>query len=337
MVVAQELMPELSVVIPTYNRRERLIRVLTALAHQAASPDQFEVVVVDDGSTDGTSEWLAAQRPAHGLRLLRLSNGGPARARNAGIEQAAGELILFIDDDLEPEPALIPEHLKSHRAEPDVVVIGPLASLPHYEEPWVAWEQEKVEAQYAAMLRGDWQPTFRQFWTGNASVAKRHLLAAGLFDPSFLRAEDIELGIRLHNLGLGFRFNPRARGFHHAERSLAAWEKVHSSYGRNDVAIFSQLGEGQMLEILAANWRRLNPTTRWLVSQCLNRPTRHSAALFLLRTHLRISRRLPVPLLSSQACSVLAGLHYWQASSDTLGPQRANVVFNRHQAGDPGP
>src|SRR5690349_20573388 len=159
--------PRLSIVLPTFNRRPRLVRVLAALDKQTVAPGTFEVVVVDDGSTDDTAQWLAKTAVnGYTLRHLRQDNAGPAKARNRGVSEARGELILFIDDDVEPTPELVAEHLATH-AEPDVVALGPLASLDHYSQPWVAWEQAKLEAQYAAMLRGDYEPTFRQFWTGN--------------------------------------------------------------------------------------------------------------------------------------------------------------------------
>lgn len=319
----------LSVVIPTYNRRDRLARVLAALERQTIPAGEFEVVVVDDGSTDGSSDWLAKQKPTYGLRSLKLSNGGPARARNAGVEAAGSEILLFIDDDVEPTESLVSEHLKSHERERDVVVIGPLASLPEYAQPWVAWEQAKVEAQYRAMQRGDWAPTFRQFWTGNASVAKRHVLAAGGFDPSFLRAEDVELGVRLMNLGIGFRFNAAARGLHHAERSLDSWEGMHSSYGRAEVEIFAKLGQAEMLDMLAWNWSKLHPAVKWIVGGCIENPRRHEAVRKVLHGQLELARRVPMPLLADKACSLLANLLYWQASARALGPERAPVVFGQ--------
>lgn len=318
---------KLSVVIPTYNRRERLSRVLTALERQTTPTAEFEVVVVDDGSSDGTAAWLEQRTCPYQLRVLRQSNGGPARARNAGVALADGEIVLFIDDDVEPVPELISEHLRMHAAESNIVVIGPLASLPHYDQPWVAWEQAKVEAQYRAMERGDWLPTFRQFWTGNASLARVHILDAGGFDPTFLRAEDVELGVRLKARGLGFRFNPKARGLHFAERSLASWERVHESYGKAEVEIFGKLGADELVDTLAGNWGRLNPATRWLVRNCLGRPLRRSAASLLLRSHLHLAERLKLPLLSEQVCSVFANLLYWEASTQALGPARAAAVL----------
>ena len=210
--------PRISVVVPTYNRRSRLARVLGGLDRQTVPAETFELVIVDDGSTDDTRAWLEQNRArAYAVKVVSQKNGGPSRARNRGVEEASGELVLFIDDDVEPTPALLEEHLKMHDAEPNVVVMGPLASLDHYAQPWVKWEQEKLEAQYAAMLRGDYAPTFRQFWTGNASVARAQLLAAGGFNTEYTRAEDIELGRRLHERGLGFRFNPVARGLHYVE------------------------------------------------------------------------------------------------------------------------
>ena len=319
--------PRLSVVIPTYNRRDRLSRVLAALGKQDAGTTSFEAVVVDDGSSDGTSEWLASLKTSYVLRTLRLPNGGPARARNAGVEAAEGEIVLFIDDDVEPTPALVSEHLRCHDAEKDVVVIGPLASLPHYAQPWVDWEQRMVESQYEAMARGDWAPTFRQFWTGNASVARAQVLGAGGFDPSNLRAEDIELGMRLRERGLQFRFNAAARGLHHAERSLASWENVHTSYGRLEVEIFGRASQEELIEMLSGNWSRLHPATRWLVERCFNQPLRMRSVSTVLRRHLELARWSPLPLPSEKICSVFANLLYWQASLQALGPERARRVL----------
>ncbi len=329
-------MVELSVVTPTFNRQARLGRTLAALERQTIPADRFEVVVVNDGSTDGTAAWLGQQRPSFQLRCITTENGGPARARNTGIEAASGELVVFVDDDVEPQATLLEEHLRSHRDESDVVVMGPLLSLPRYSQPWVAWEQANLEKQYAAMARGDWAPSFRQFWTGNASVARRHLLAAGLFDPSYLRAEDIELGIRLGKLGLSFRFNPKAGGYHYAERSLASWEHAFASYGTNDVSIFAKLGDQEMLEILSASWRSLNPANRWLIQRSLTRPAQRKAACAALRSQLRVAERIALPsAVSQRLCSLLAGFNYWPACARALGAENASRVLGLSLVAEP--
>jgi hypothetical protein len=287
------------------------------------------VVVVDDGSSDGTAEGLGTQKFGFELRVIRQKNSGPARARNAGVDAAQGRLLLFLDDDVEPTDVLVTEHLKSHELDDHLVVMGPLASLPHYRQPWVAWEQAKLEAQYASMLRGDWAPTFRQFWTGNASLGRQHVVAAGKFNTDYLRAEDVELGYRLHVRGLKFRFNPAAKGFHHVERSLDGWMTAHRSYGRLEPEIFSRFGESGLDEYLGGNWSRLHPATRWLVRGCLDHPRRHDAASFALQRLLKLEEATGRPLASDKACGALANLLYWRALSEAIGTERARQIMRR--------
>ena len=109
---------------------------------------------------------------------------------------------------------MLEEHARSHHeAGRDVVVLGPLLTPEGFEmAPWVRWEQEMLMKQYSAMLRGDWPATARQFYTGNASLRRSHILAAGGFDEGFRRAEDVELAYRLANNGLEFVFNIQAAG-----------------------------------------------------------------------------------------------------------------------------
>jgi hypothetical protein len=237
--------------------------------------------------------------------------------------------VLFVDDDMEPMPDLVREHMDTHAAHPRSVVVGPLASLPYYAQPWVAWEQLKLEAQYAAMQRGDFEPTFRQFWTGNASLSRREFLDAGGFDVTLLRGEDVELGFRLSLRKMDFRFNPRAKGLHHAQRSLASWEHAHKSYGRMEVDLFGREGEPTLLAVLAQNWNRLHVTTQQMVRFCAGRPgrTRHLAQA--LRGGLALGRIAPrsKPILG--ACSLLANLLYWDACLTELGPERTARMFAR--------
>ena len=92
-----------SVVIPTRNRAEKLARCLAALARQTLSPAAFDVIVVDDGSEVPVDRAIGNGLPMS-VKVLRVPHGGPAAARNRGVEQAAGEVVAFTDDDCEPEP-----------------------------------------------------------------------------------------------------------------------------------------------------------------------------------------------------------------------------------------
>src|SRR5258707_10281865 len=97
----------LSVVIPTYNRCASLRRLLDALARQTLSADRFEVIVVDDGSSDGTRELLRTLKTPYALVSIEQPNQGPGAARNRGVRAASGDLILFLDDDVVPMDDLL--------------------------------------------------------------------------------------------------------------------------------------------------------------------------------------------------------------------------------------
>ena len=320
-------MTTITVVIPTYQRKDRLARVLEGLSRQTY-PD-FDVVVVDDGSTDGTSRYLREARFPFQVRAISQLNAGPAAARNAGVAAAKGDVVLFLDDDVIPAPELVAEHLRAQAEEPRCAVMGPLGSLPRYSQPWVAWEQAMLEEQYGAMRRGEWEPTFRQFWTGNASVAREEILAAGGFDPAFRRAEDVELAARLARRGVCFRFHPAARTEHAAERTLDSWCAMHLAYGRLERRIFAHLGEGHALTTLADNWARLHPATRSLVRACLGSEIVRAAAIAALRGMLQASRIAPASWVARRACSALANVLYWSGAHEAMGAQGFREMVGR--------
>src|SRR5205085_3656137 len=100
-----------------------------ALAHQTVPKASFEVVVVDDGSEDGTIDAVqrVAQSMSYTLRLVEQPHLGPAEARNAGVAAASGRLIIFLDDDVIPDARLLEEHVGAHADATDLVVVGPMS------------------------------------------------------------------------------------------------------------------------------------------------------------------------------------------------------------------
>jgi glycosyltransferase involved in cell wall biosynthesis len=262
--------PHFSVVVPTYNRLGRLRQVITALEQQAYPSDEYEVIVISDGSTDGTHAYLESLRSKMQLRWFPQANRGPAAARNTGIQKAGGEFIVFVDDDVVPEPQLLAEHARSHNeAGHDVVVFGPLLTPEGFEmAPWVRWEQEMLMKGYRALLRGDWPATARQFYTGNASLRRSHILAAGGFDEGFRRAEDVELAYRLADKGLDFVFNIHAVGMHFAERSFRAWLDTAYTYGRNDVIFARDRNQKWLLSAVRQEFRERHFLVQSLVRVC---------------------------------------------------------------------
>lgn len=255
--------PAVSVVVPTYNRRRQLGRVLEALASQDFELP-YEVVVVSDGSTDGTNDYLTGVSLPLPVVPVLSENCGPAGARNRGIATARGELVVFIDDDVVAAPGLLTAHWAAHRNDDALVVIGPMLTPDdHALEPWIAWEQAMLERQYDAMLAGHYDATARQFYTGNASVRRAHLEASGGFDESFRRAEDVELAYRLAERGLRFQFEPNAIGYHYAHRSYAAWIATAYAYGRNDVIFARDHGQAWLLTTIRDKFAWYPAPVRW--------------------------------------------------------------------------
>lgn len=323
--------PAVSVVIPTYNRRAQLAQALDGLAKQDPVDGGFEVIVVSDGCTDGTDEYLASDDVPVPVTALRQPNSGPAAARNRGIDAAQGELVVFIDDDVVPEHDFLAAHLHSHRRRTgdadDLVVVGPMNTPDGYRlSPWVRWEQEMLEKQYDAMARGEYSATARQFYTGNASIARRHLEAAGGFDPAFRRAEDVELAYRLAQNGVSFTFEPAAAVVHYAERSYDAWLKAAYSYGRNDVVFARDRGQEWLLDAISGEFHARHRLVRMLTSWCIPHPRLARASSAVLSVAARGAAHLPhrwgLDRVSAAALSAVYNLAYYRGMADELGSGR---------------
>ncbi|QNJ28879.1 glycosyltransferase [Synechococcus sp. A15-24] len=201
-----------SVVIPTYNRRPILEKCLLALERQQACReiDRYEVVLVDDGSTDGTPDWLrgAAERFPH-VRLIEQSHGGPAEGRNRGVDHAHGDVIVFIDSDLVVTDSFLSCHasslVRSWEARGDRLCFtyGAVVNTANFEQPTA--ERHKLR-----------DLSWAYFATGNVAIAKEVLQRAGLFDTGFRLYgwEDLELGERLRRMGVQLIKCPAAVGYH---------------------------------------------------------------------------------------------------------------------------
>jgi glycosyltransferase involved in cell wall biosynthesis/peptidoglycan/xylan/chitin deacetylase (PgdA/CDA1 family) len=204
-------MPELSVVIATYNRVERLRACLDALCGQTQSAADFEVVVVVDGSTDGTRELLAAYQAPFHLRAVWQSNAGQAKALNRGVTEAAGSFCLLLDDDVLAGPRLVAEHLRAHRERSDLLAIGRLALatrrvgdwyVPHFAASW--------ERHYASLRSDGTVPSWGDCYSGNLSFPRAAFGAVGGFCTDLRRGYDVELAFRLMRRGLTPIYLPEA-------------------------------------------------------------------------------------------------------------------------------
>jgi GT2 family glycosyltransferase len=315
----------ISVVLPTYNRLDQLKQVVAGLERQNFPRHQYEVIVVSDGAVDGTNEYLKGLKTTLQLRPILQRNQGVAAARNHGVYRAKGQLILFVDDDVVPEPELIGQHWQSHQEHgDDVIVLGPMNSPPDFPmSPWVLWEQRMLLKQYESMVQGRWQPTARQFYTGNTSLARHHIVAVGGFDPAFRRAEDVELAYRLADRGLRFVFNPAAVGHHYARRSFNSWLEIPYAYGRNDVIFTQRKGQHWLLPTIMYEFHGRHSLIKLVARLCLDRPRLSAATVQALNSVAHIGHHLRLPFLPRFAYSGIFNLRHYQGIADEIGGRDA--------------
>ena len=313
--------PTVSVVVPTYNRLNQLHRTLLGLADQQLPGHSFETIVISDGSTDGTDEYLHGGTTPLPVVALTQPNAGPAAARNRGVEAARAELVVFVDDDIVPAPGLIAAHLAAHQSlGEDLISIGPMLTPPDVElSPWVAWEQRMLEKQYDLIRSGAFQVSARQFYTANAAVRRRHLIAAGGFDESFRHAEDVELAYRLGEQGLNFTFVEDAVGYHYAERSYDSWRTIGYVYGRNDVIFGRDHERPWMFDLIKEQFDSRHPVVRALTRIAVPRPRVHRVVDRMLRVAAVVGRRIRFDAVARFSLSAIYNLAYYEGIADELG------------------
>ncbi len=207
-------MNTLSVIIPTYNRRPVLARALRSVLDQKPAPD--EVLVVDDGSTDGTPEWLAREFPS--VILIRQANQGPAAARNRGIEKASGTWLAFLDSDDEWLPGKLKSQWDFFHAHPEY-------RMAQTEELWIR-NGQRVNPMKKHQKHGGW--IFDKclplcLISPSAVMLQKSLLEeTGVFDESYPACEDYELWLRItarYPVGLIARPGIKKYGGHDDQRS----------------------------------------------------------------------------------------------------------------------
>lgn len=267
-----------SVVIPTYQRREVVLASVCALAEQRFS-DRFEVIVVVDGSVDGSVEALQKIDTPFPLTVINQPNQGAAAARNKGAAAAKGEIVLFLDDDMEAHPQMLAEHDRSHQEGADVV-LGHLPLHPESPSNFLsagvgAWAERRLQrlSESGASL------TLSDLLTGQISIARERFYQITGFDTDFTVSgsfgnEDTDFGYRLLQQDYKIVFNPNAISWQKyvvtSRQYLRQWRQA----GRADV-VFVRKHPEQAPNIFiprrAESWkdrfiyRRLRWLIRWFV------------------------------------------------------------------------
>jgi len=209
--------PKISVVIPTYNRVDYLESALVSLERQTLVPDAFEVIVVDDGSSDGTESLCREWDGDISLGYHRQSHAGSAAAKNLGLFLSAGEVVLFFDDDDAASESFLEEHLKGHAAYPDARVSVLSFTTWHANldiTPVMDYLVNIGQFLFSYVSLHDRQRLgWQHFWTGRISCKRRFLTHYGIFSQRMSRVEDIELGFRLAQHGHEIRYWRDARSY----------------------------------------------------------------------------------------------------------------------------
>lgn len=218
--------PRISVVLATYNRQHTLQTTLRHLHEQTLGNDEFEVIVVDDGSPDETPAVVAAWQATcrHPLHFLRHENRGPGYTQNRGIREARAPIVLLMADDIFLAPGALQAHLDAHqRPGPEPrAVLGRVLQSPALKDTlfirvWDPW-------RLGQLADGTVLPYY-MFWACNISLRRDLMLAHGMFRDERGRGgaaahEDAELGHRLHGHGFSVVFAADAQGWHHHEETL---------------------------------------------------------------------------------------------------------------------
>lgn len=221
---------KVSVIIPTHNRLQVLQRVVSGLRRQNFT--DFEVIIVEDGSTDGTLEWLqsSAGLPTN-WRVLRTAAAGAATARNQGVGQARGEILLFLDDDTIPQSDLVKRHWQIHqnRQEKNICIMGKIIMSKELMKPdQIRWR----ELDLPAPPQTDRMISHLKYRTANSSLRRDLFFEAGGFHPGLIASEDLEFAFRLHEMGVRFYYYDDIVAEHFHPVNLKQYIEKGKTYGK---------------------------------------------------------------------------------------------------------
>lgn len=253
---------EVTVVVPTFNRQDALLETLEALARVDYPHDQWEVIIVDDGSTDGSEaavrQW--AQNHPITVRYIRQENAGRSVARNRGVAEAHGEVLIFIDNDIIVEPDFIQAHAQALADNSNCWILGKVMQSPKLcRTPFGRYRNALMES-YSAAYANDRLSETDGMTTQNISMPTADFQRLGGFDLDLIGPEDWELAWRARQTGTRVLYAPHIQVLHNDWAvSLDAYCRRERTYCVTQVLLYLKWGE-------ATPWARLiheSAPVRW--------------------------------------------------------------------------
>ncbi|MEJ5350722.1 MAG: glycosyltransferase [Melioribacteraceae bacterium] len=210
--------PLISVIIPTYNRANYLECALKSLTNQTLPRQEFEVIVVNDGSTDNTIEVCNKFLNSLNLKLFTIQNSGISAAKNLGLFASTAPICLFFDDDDEAHKNLLKEHIITHKKFPqeNIAVLGYTTWSSKINISYLMYYITNIGYNlfYYKGFKDGIFLDYTFFWGGRSSCKRSFLVKFGIFNQTFkFGSEDIELGYRLKDYGLKVIFNKNAKSY----------------------------------------------------------------------------------------------------------------------------
>jgi GT2 family glycosyltransferase/peptidoglycan/xylan/chitin deacetylase (PgdA/CDA1 family) len=348
-------MIRISVIIPTYNRRHVLKRTLPGVLAQDFPPQEYEVIVVIDGSTDGTAELLRDLKPKCSIRVLESHHLGAGAARNVGIRAAVGELVLFLDDDLITTPTLLQQHCAAHAGADPSVVQGRMYLAPDSAQTIIRSAVERIGDAYYGRISADMDLRYPEGTSSldvlsylvNSSMPRDILVRCGGFDEKFLAAEELDLGLRLWKMGLPFRYRPYAIVYEYYVKSSGAFLRSQArALGAGDL-LASRKHPEYRPNCGLSTWAKTCAGKRWLwqaltslpisLVPLMSLPLRMEKSFFRFRTIRKLATRLlnwtnTVAYLEG-ALSVAGS---WKALEDEFGRRCSSLLYHHIGPARPG-
>jgi GT2 family glycosyltransferase len=289
--------PDVNVIIPTFNRRDALVETLRRLLAQDLRQGDWEALVIDDGSTDGTEAAVRDLAAGTPIRYVRQANAGPAAARNRGAAEAAGRYLIFIDNDILVEPNFIRSHVAALEANPGCWILGrithpdQLRATPFGRYRDALWESFHNSHPDVGGRETD------GISAANLSLPRADFLRFGGFDTDFTIAssEDWELGFRARQAGVRVLYYPAITVVHNDWAvSLDRFCERQRLYSLSDVLLWAKWGAaspraGLVRENGPVRWSADGPRlvakklAKWLLARRPGRAVVHGTARVLER------------------------------------------------------